>query len=211
VSQAFIPMSVSFDNLCVFWNVYSEARIASFMGHGFYTIGPCGEELMAAVGSNLRASDPSALHYRHVSMSVYRQLAAGRSIEDIALDRARGYTVSIHDPVAGGRHCAIGGTPTDFFVTSTLASQTPPAVGRALAIPLSQALLANHPSTKPRFNSDSVSFVSVGDGSVNNAHFLAGLNLARYLQHRKFKVTCFSADTIPSSHVHVRLYFVFVL
>jgi TPP-dependent pyruvate/acetoin dehydrogenase alpha subunit len=32
-----------------------------------------------------------------------------------------------------------------------------------------------------------VSYVSVGDGSVNNAHFLTALNLAKYAQHRSFK------------------------
>lgn len=43
--------------------------------------------------------------------------------KDIALDRARGHVVSILDPVTGGNHCAIGGGPYDFLVTSTLASQ----------------------------------------------------------------------------------------
>ena len=28
--------------------LHSEARVASLLGHGFYTIGPCGEELLAA-------------------------------------------------------------------------------------------------------------------------------------------------------------------
>ena len=32
-----------------------------------------------------------------------------------------------------------------------------------------------------------VSFVSVGDGSVNNAHFLSAINLAQYAAFRKFK------------------------
>lgn len=32
-----------------------------------------------------------------------------------------------------------------------------------------------------------VSFVSVGDGSVNNAHFLSAVNLAEYAMHRSFK------------------------
>ena len=31
-----------------------------------------------------------------------------------------------------------------------------------------------------------MSYVSVGDGSVNNAHFLAALNLAEYATHRNF-------------------------
>ena len=37
------------------------------------------------------------------------------------------------------------------------------------------------------FPEDMVSFVSVGDGSVNNAHFLSAVNMAEYAQHRKFK------------------------
>ena len=37
------------------------------------------------------------------------------------------------------------------------------------------------------FPSDFVSYVSTGDGSVNNAHFLSALNLAEYTRHRGFK------------------------
>ncbi len=46
--------------------------------------------------------DAMALHYRHLSASIVRQLRLGRSMEDIILDRARGYTVSKLDPVTGG-------------------------------------------------------------------------------------------------------------
>eukprot|EP01052_Picozoa_sp_SAG31_P031814 SAG31_NODE_3414_length_4302_cov_20.546239_5_plen_291_part_00 len=35
--------------------------------------------------------------------------------------------------------------------------------------------------------SSAISYVSLGDGSVNNAHFLAALNLAEYTQHRGYK------------------------
>lgn len=48
------------------------------MGQGFYTIGPCGEELIAAVGAILKPTDPIALHYRHIGAQVSRQLKAGR-------------------------------------------------------------------------------------------------------------------------------------
>ncbi len=85
---------------------------------------------------------------------------------------------------SGGKHCAIGGSDYDFIVTSTLASQAPPAVGRALSIGLANRLIG----TKAKFPVDAVSYVSVGDGSVNNAHFLAALNLSKYGQHRGFKV-----------------------
>tara|TARA_R110002050_G_scaffold270974_1_gene414068 strand:- start:262 stop:441 length:180 start_codon:yes stop_codon:yes gene_type:complete len=49
-----------------------------------------------------------------------------------AISSARSYCVSKQDPVTGGRHCALGGGVNDFYVTSTIASQGPQAVGRAL-------------------------------------------------------------------------------
>ncbi len=100
---------------------------------------------------------------------------------------------------SGGGHCAIGGGKFDFLVTSTLSSQCPPAVGRAMgnslahflkgasasagaqaggqaqASELAKALRASIPAFQPAFPKDAVSFVSLGDGSVNNAHFLAGI------------------------------------
>lgn len=88
--------------------LHVEARVASSLGLGFYTIGPCGEELLSGVGLSLRQTDPSALHYRHVSTMVARQMGE-KSIEDIILDRARGYVCSTQDPVTGGKHCSIGG------------------------------------------------------------------------------------------------------
>jgi hypothetical protein len=42
--------------------------------------------------------DAMALHYRHLSVSVVRQLRLGRRLEEICLDRARGYCVSRLDP-----------------------------------------------------------------------------------------------------------------
>ena len=127
---------------------HCESRVASLLGKGFYTIGPCGEEVMGVLGAVLNKDDPMALHYRHVAASVrslsislqnhlqikHTQIARqiihfDRSVEDIALDRARAYTVSSLDPVTGGAHCSIGGTQHDYVVTSTLSSQAPPAVG----------------------------------------------------------------------------------
>lgn len=178
--------------------LHTEARIASLLGHGFYTIGPCGEELMAAVALSLRSTDASALHYRHVATQVMRQLGSGKSMEEVLLDRARGYVVSAEDPVCGGAHCAIGGGPHDFVVTSTLASQAPPAVGRALGSQLMNAL--GLPCLMPK---DSVSLVSVGDGSVNNAHFLAATNLAAYAKHRNFK--CPTVFMITDNQVCISL------
>ena len=172
---------------------------------GYYTIGPCGEEAMGALGLALRQTDPAALHYRHVTAQMARQAASGKDMDEILLDRARGcgcgqwgtagrlaragisrslvlcgsYVVSALDPVTGGAHCAIGGGPADYAVTSTLSSQTPPAVGRALATPLAHMLKVDTP-----FPRDAVNVVSLGDGSVNNGHYLTAANLAAYSEFR---------------------------
>jgi len=169
--------------------VYVETRIASAIGQGFYTIGPCGEELMGVVGALARDTDPMALHYRHLAVQMARQLSGPvakgeKSLEQVMLDRARAPVISIHDPVTGGHHCALGGGPSDFYVTSTLASQAPPAVGRALGLRLAPRLLGKD---QARFPSNSVSIVSVGDGSVNNSMFMSAANLARYSKHRSYK------------------------
>ncbi len=163
-----------------------ESRVASYIGEAFYTIGPCGEELVGVLGALARPTDPMALHYRHLAVQMARQLddSSGKSVYQVLLDRARGACISSLDPVSGGHHCALGGGPFDFYVTSTLASQGPPAVGRAMGIKLASRLL---PRADRRFASDAISIVSVGDGSVNNGMFLSALNLARYAQHRSFK------------------------
>ena len=68
-----------------------------------------GEEMLSSIGHALDPEvDAVALHYRHLGVSIVRQLRQGRPIEDILLDRARGYCVSQNDPVTGGVHCAIG-------------------------------------------------------------------------------------------------------
>jgi len=163
--------------------LHTESRIMSLLGQGFYTIGPSGEELLSAVGTVLRPTDAMALHYRHVATQLARQFKSGKSMYDALLDRARGYTVSSLDPVTGGVHCAIGGGAHDFIVTSTLASQCPPAVGRALGGPLSHQIGIPDPHFEPDF----VSYVSLGDGSTSNAHFLTAVNLSEYAQHRGIK------------------------
>ncbi|KNC80869.1 hypothetical protein SARC_06785 [Sphaeroforma arctica JP610] len=173
----------------------------TFESVGFYTIGPGGEELMSAVGQVLRPTDAMALHYRHLAASVARQRQhLGKSLDDILIDRARGHVVSSKDPVSHGRHCLIGGSKHDFLVTSTLASQAPPAVGRALGGVFANQLKASAVCRYSRFMhtilwglvdtpfpKDFISYVSVGDGSVNNAHFLSATNLAEYTQHRGYK------------------------
>lgn len=163
---------------------HTEGRLASFFGRGFYTIGPCGEELMAAVGELVRATDFVCLHYRHLATQFCRQMRLGYTIEESLLARARAHAVSIRDEVTGGVHCALGGNDKDrhsFTATSTLASQCPPAVGRALGIGLAARLGVGFSP------SDAVSYVSVGDGSINNAHFLTAINFAEYAKFRGFK------------------------
>jgi len=177
------------------FHLHVESRIASLCGQGFYTIGPCGEEMLGSIGHVLDPQfDAMALHYRHLSASIVRQLRLGRSMEDIIMDRARGYTVSKLDPVTGGVHCAIGSARDmskddfgggDYVVTSTLASQCPPAVGRALGFSIADTILKRN-----KYESNSkkqVSFVTIGDGSVHNAHFLSAFNLARHARFRKTK------------------------
>jgi 2-oxoisovalerate dehydrogenase E1 component len=70
-------------------------------------------------------------------------------------------------------------------VTSTLASQATPAVGRALAPAISRSLgLAPDSCLLPN---KALSFISLGDGSVNNSHFLSAVNFAAYAEHRSYK------------------------
>ena len=182
--------------------VHVESRISSAVGQGFYTIGPCGEELMAAVGCALRPTDAMALHYRHLATQLTRQLASGKSVEQVLLDRARGHVVSASDPVTGGVHCSIGGGPSDFIVSSTLASQCPQAVGRALGNQLAHGLPGIDTGSLP-LPKDAVSLVSVGDGSVNNAHFLSAVNLAGYARHRGYK--CPTVFVVTDNEVCISL------
>ena len=136
--------------------LHTQSRIAAFEGYCYYTIGPCGEELLSTVALALRPTDPMALHYRHLGTLIARQLQRGVGMKSLLLDRARGYTTSASDPVTGGVHCSLGADPKhDFLVTSTLASQGPQAVGRALAI--------EHLRSE-KWPSDAISFVSCGDG-----------------------------------------------
>ncbi len=176
------------------FHLHVESRIAALCGRGFYTIGPCGEELLSAAGHALDPeTDAVALHYRHLGVSLTRQLRQGRDMEDILLDRARGYCVSRKDPVTGGVHCAIGSRVSDrdlatgsgdYVVTSTLASQCPPAVGRALGFSVASKLL---PQAEDKPSSRPISFVTIGDGSMHNAHFLSAFNLARHARYRRIK------------------------
>ena len=104
-------------------HLHTQSRIAAFEGYGFYTIGPCGEELLAALALNLQPTDPMALHYRHLGALVARQLQRGGEIDAVLLDRARGYVTAASDPVTGGAHCSL-------FVDDTCPKTSTAAPGR---------------------------------------------------------------------------------
>lgn len=88
-------MLLTLDAAIATFHLHVESRIAALCGQGFYTIGPCGEEMLASAGFALHPdSDAIALHYRHLSVSILRQLRLGRRLEDIVLDRARGHVIS---------------------------------------------------------------------------------------------------------------------
>lgn len=109
------------DAMLATFSLHVEARIAAMAGHGFYTIGPCGEEALSSAAHALQVDDSVALHYRHLGINIARQLDTGHNLPDVLLERARGYTVSRLDPVTGGVHCSIGSTSgKDFIVTSTV-------------------------------------------------------------------------------------------
>jgi pyruvate/2-oxoglutarate/acetoin dehydrogenase E1 component/TPP-dependent pyruvate/acetoin dehydrogenase alpha subunit len=176
------------------FSLHVHARIASLVGKGLYTIGPCGEELLSSAALSLQPEDSMALHYRHSGISIARQLNGANSsnstLEEILLARARGYTVSRNDPVTGGVHCSIGGGENDFIVTSTLASQCPGAVGRALGYALArkqQLKLDNHNNAYSESKSRPVSFCTLGDGSIHNHHFTSSWTLARHAKHLNIK------------------------
>lgn len=222
------------DAALVAFVLHVEARVASLVGAGFYTIGPCGEEALSSAALCLQKSDSLALHYRHVGINLCRQLmittpplspqrpanapsatdglvsASSSSsspslplLHQLILDRARGYTVSKFDPVTGGVHCSIGGSSSssnsnnDFIVTSTLASQCPSAVGRALAYALRLQTTQHatdddnndktHSTTTTTTKSRPISMVTVGDGSVHNHHFWSAFHLARHARHMRVK------------------------
>lgn len=170
---------LTLDSVMATFCLHVEARIAALVGQGFYTIGPCGEETLSSVAHALREEDSAALHYRHLGINLARQLSAldHESLSDLLLDRARGYTVSRNDPVTGGVHCSIGSaTGNDYIVTSTLASQCPPAVGRALGYAMTSNI-----GQRP------ISLVTLGDGSVHNHHFWSAFHLARHARHKRVK------------------------
>jgi hypothetical protein len=64
------------------------------------------------------------------------------------------------------------------------------------ALACRRASLAHHIGVPGKFKKDFVSFVSVGDGSVNHAHYLAAVNFSEYAAHRGYKVCAVHADKV---------------
>ena len=115
-------------------------------------------------------------------------------VQDLLLGRARGYTVSKYDPITGGVHCSIGAPGSnydsnEYIVSSTLASQCPSAIGRALGYSLNLPNNQNQnqrssKSSKRSENNSPISFVTLGDGSIHNSHFLSSVTLAKHARYQ---------------------------
>ncbi|TVP72633.1 MAG: MFS transporter [Gemmatimonadales bacterium] len=156
----------------------AEARRLRARGESFYTISSAGHEANAAVGAQLRLTDPAFLHYRSGGF----MMARSRHAPDVdpALDTLRSLCARADDPISQGRHKVWGslrlGVPPQ---TSTIASHLPKAVGMAFA--LGRARRLGHDTGLPE---DSVVMCSFGDASANHATALTGINAARYALRR---------------------------
>jgi hypothetical protein len=71
--------NITIDAALITFCLHVEARIASMIGAGFYTIGPCGEEALSSVGLCLKPYDSLALHYRHGGVNICRQIVSNQS------------------------------------------------------------------------------------------------------------------------------------
>lgn len=151
-----------------------EARRLRARGTGFYTIGSAGHEGNAALAAALRPTDPAFLHYRSGGFFAQRSKQADGStpVFDVLLSLC----ASSDDPIAGGRHKVFGSTalwmPPQ---TSTIASHLPKAMGTAFAMERAKRLGQSLP-----FPDDSIVICTFGDGTVNHASALAGMNASAW-------------------------------
>jgi 2-oxoisovalerate dehydrogenase E1 component len=150
------------------------ARELKKTNRSFYTIGSAGHEANAAVGAQLRITDPAFLHYRSgaLMMARARQLAGSTPVFDTLL----GIVASREDPIAQGRHKVWGSRP--LWVppqTSTIASHLPKAMGTAFSLARARRL-----GVDDGLPHDAVVLCSFGDASVNHATALSAINTARY-------------------------------
>ncbi|MEJ2538687.1 MAG: thiamine pyrophosphate-dependent enzyme [Gemmatimonadota bacterium] len=155
-----------------------EARRLQSLGLGYYTISSAGHEQNALLGTLLRTTDPSFLHYRSGAFMM------ARSRKDPGVDGVRDTLLSLcasqADPIARGRHKVWGSralwVPPQ---TSTIASHLPKAVGMAFALGRAPRL-----DWVPPIPADSVVCCTFGDASANHATALSGISSARYGSRR---------------------------
>ena len=151
------------------------ARALKKTNRSFYTISSAGHENNAALGAQLRISDPAFLHYRSggFMMARARQLPGSTP----AFDSLLGIVASREDPIAQGRHKVWGSRP--LWVppqTSTIASHLPKAVGMAFSLARARRL-----GLGDELPADAIVMCSFGDATVNHATALAAINTARYV------------------------------
>ena len=155
-----------------------EARRLRSRGTGFYTIGSAGHEGNAVVAAALRPTDPAFLHYRSGGFFAHRskQISGTTPVFDVLLSLC----ASSEDPIAGGRHKVFGSTalwmPPQ---TSTIASHVPKAMGTAFAMERSKRLGQPLP-----FPEDSIVVCTFGDGALNHASALAGMNAGAWASYQ---------------------------
>lgn len=151
-----------------------EARRLRARGAGFYTIGSAGHEGNAALAAALRPTDPAFLHYRSGGFFAQRSKQADgcTPVFDVLLSLC----ASSEDPIAGGRHKVFGSAalwmPPQ---TSTIASHLPKAMGTAFAMERAKRLGQPLP-----FPDDAIVVCTFGDGTVNHASALAGMNASAW-------------------------------
>jgi len=152
----------------------AASRRLKARGLSYYTISSAGHEQNAIVGTQLRPTDPSFLHYRSGGFMMARSRHAPEI--DPVLDTMLSICGSKDDPISQGRHKVWGSHP--LWVppqTSTIASHLPKAVGMAFA--LGRARRLERDTGVP---DDSIVMCSFGDASANHATALSGINAARY-------------------------------
>ena len=159
-----------------------EARRLRSRGTGFYTIGSAGHEGNAALAAALRPDDPAFVHYRSGGFFAQRSKQAGGQtpVFDVLLSLC----ASAEDPIAGGRHKVFGSTalwmPPQ---TSTIASHVPKAMGTAFAIERAKRLGQSLP-----FPEDAIVVCTFGDGTLNHASALAGMNAGAWAAYQNLPI-----------------------
>ena len=163
-----------FENQLASRSTDAASRRLKTRGLSYYTISSAGHEQNAIVGTQLRLTDPSFLHYRSGGFMMARS-SQSPDIDPV-LDTMLSICGSKDDPISQGRHKVWGSHP--LWVppqTSTIASHLPKAVGMAFALGRSRRL--DH---DPGLPDDAIVMCSFGDASANHATALSGINAARY-------------------------------